>query len=86
MLRPENATRKIDSLGRVTLPKGMRDRMFIADTDELEFFTMMADGREYICMAKVSSVDPKYLAARSVLEEMGVEIPEKLEAACNGGE
>ena len=26
-IRPENTTRKIDALGRVTIPKGLRDRM-----------------------------------------------------------
>ena len=30
-LRPENARRKVDSLGRVTLPKGLRDRMYLPE-------------------------------------------------------
>lgn len=52
MLIPENTTRKIDSLGRITLPKGLRDRMFLADNDELELFTANIDNRQCICLSK----------------------------------
>ncbi len=85
MLKPENTTRKIDSLGRITLPKGLRDRMFLATDDEVELFTMEQDGREFICMTKVTSVDPKYLLAKAVLEEMGFNCPDELLAICEGG-
>lgn len=44
-LIPENTTRKLDSLGRITLPKGLRDRMFLSDNAELELFTANIDGR-----------------------------------------
>ena len=33
----ENTTRKIDSLGRISIPKGMRDRLEIKTGDEMEF-------------------------------------------------
>ena len=82
MIRPENTTRKIDSLGRVTLPKGLRDRMFIEDTDELEIYTMEAEGKEFICLTKINGVDPKFLAARQVLLELGADIPIELEEVC----
>lgn len=85
MLKPENTTRKIDSLGRITLPKGLRDRMFLATDDEVELFTMEQDGREFICMTKVTNVDPKYLLAKSVLEELGFNCPDELVALCEGG-
>ncbi len=85
MLKPENTTRKIDSLGRITLPKGLRDRMFLATDDEVELFTMEQDGREFICMTKITSVDPKYLLAKAVLEEMGFNCPDELLAICEGG-
>ncbi len=51
MLIPENTTRKIDSLGRITLPKGLRDRMFLSENAELELFTANIDGRQCICLA-----------------------------------
>ena len=43
-IRPENTTRKIDALGRVTIPKGMRDRMGIRENDDMELFTMESGG------------------------------------------
>lgn len=51
-LVPENVTRKLDSLGRITLPKGLRDRMFLSDNAELELFTANIDGRQCICLSK----------------------------------
>lgn len=77
-LRPENTTRKIDHLGRVTIPKGLRDRMYIATNDDLELFTLEADGREYICLAPVVEINPKYTIAANVLQELGLEIPAEL--------
>ena len=71
-LRPENARRKVDSLGRVTLPKGLRDRMYLSENDELELFTFDLDGKMYIALGVAEGVEPKYLAARAVLEELGI--------------
>lgn len=85
MMKPENTTRKIDTLGRITLPKGLRDRMFLNTDDEVELFTMEQDGREYICLTKANGVDPKYLLAKAVLEEMGFNPPDELIEICNGG-
>lgn len=36
----ENITRRVDSLGRIVLPKSLRLRAGIADNDELEVYTM----------------------------------------------
>ena len=83
ILRPENARRRLDSLGRITLRKGLRDRMFMRDNEELEFFTFDLDGKMYIALSIADGVDPKFLAAKSILEEIGAEIPEKLEDKLN---
>ena len=42
-LIPENATRKLDALSRITLPKGIRDTMFMSDNNELEHLTTNND-------------------------------------------
>ena len=47
----ENTTRKVDSLGRISIPKGIRDRYEIKTGAELEFVTMRdTDGSQYVAM------------------------------------
>lgn len=78
-LRPENARRRLDSLGRITLPKGLRDRMFMKENDELEFFTFDYEGKMYVALGVADGIDPKYLAAKAILDELGADIPKELE-------
>jgi len=42
----ENVSRKIDSLGRISIPKGLRDRLGMATDTELNFYTLMTDKGE----------------------------------------
>ena len=77
-IRPENTTRKIDALGRVTIPKGMRDRMGIRENDDMELFTMESGGREYICLASAQVMQDRYKLAASLLEELNIAIPADL--------
>lgn len=83
-LIPENATRKLDSLGRITLPKGLRDRMYLSsDNDELEIFTAVIDGRNCICLASPVNMTTKLIAAAEVFAECGVEIPSEMKDRIN---
>ena len=77
-IRPENTTRKIDALGRVTIPKGIRDRMGIRENDDMELFTMESGGREFICLSGTQTEDDKYKFAASLLEELNIAIPTEL--------
>ena len=70
-LIPENTTRKLDSLARITLPKGLRDRMFLSDNAELELFTANIDGRQCICLAKPISEEEEIQKAVDFLAEKG---------------
>lgn len=80
-LLKENTTRKIDSLGRVSIPKGMRDRLEITEGDEVEFYLLNADnGEQFVCLTNHKGGTNKYETAAKVLEELGIEIPEELEA------
>lgn len=78
-LIPENTSRKIDSLGRITIPKGLRDRMFLEEGSDLELFTAIIDGRQCICMASPIDDDQKLREAVAAFVECGVEVPENLQ-------
>jgi AbrB family looped-hinge helix DNA binding protein len=79
-LTPENTTRKIDSLGRVSIPKSMRSRLGIEDGAEMAFYLLEDDvGTQYVCLkADGEEIDPRYLIAEQVLDELGCEIPAEL--------
>lgn len=80
-LRPENVVKTVDNLGRITLPKGLRDRMYInSDNNELEIFTMEIDGKMYICLTSPDTVDNRLYAAAEVFKEMGVALPDEFQA------
>ena len=79
-LMKENVSRKIDSLGRVSIPKAMRQRMEIDDASDLEFYTLENDdGELYICMTNHKVGNNKYEMAAKVLEELGIDVPVELE-------
>lgn len=66
-MKSENVTRKLDTLGRVTLPKGLRTRLGIPEGAEMEIFTHEMDGITYICLADVNA---KNNSVQALLEEM----------------
>ena len=70
-LIPENTTRKLDALGRITLPKGLRDRMFLSDNAELELFTANIYGRQCICLSKPTIEEEIIQQAIDFLTEKG---------------
>ena len=75
---PENISRRLDNLGRIVIPKGLRTRLNIADGDELEVFTTSLNGVSYICLTNNYVQDTKYTNAVAVLEELGLEVPQEL--------
>lgn len=76
----ENAFRKVDTLGRVSIPKGMRDRLEINEGEEVEFYLLNADnGEQFVCLTNHKIGTNKYETAAKVLAELGIDIPEALE-------
>ena len=73
----ENTVRKVDSLGRISIPKGMRDRFNINPNDEIEFSTCYNGDMTYICMNKKNDTSKAELLAAE-LDALGIDIPEKL--------
>lgn len=75
-LQYENQNRKVDNLGRVTIPKSIRDRLGWTQNDDIEFYTM---NNEFIVLSKKEMRDRRYDIAIEVLEELGIEIPKALQ-------
>ena len=46
----ENTTRKIDTMGRISIPKSLRDRFGLESGAQMAFFTKEIDGKFYILM------------------------------------
>lgn len=78
-LVPENVTKVLDHLGRITLPKGLRDRMYLSNgNSKLEIFTAVIDGRNCICLTSPVDEATRILAAAEVFKECGVELPKEM--------
>lgn len=71
-----NISKKIDGLGRVVIPKSVRDRFGIKDGDELEI--AIVDGWIGLRKVAIGEEDDRKKIAREVLEEMGLEVPREL--------
>jgi AbrB family looped-hinge helix DNA binding protein len=70
-------TKKIDNLGRITVPKSIRDEMMFVAGDTMEFFRCEDEVYgKYIGMKRISSDDTT--TAVRVLEELGCDIPQEL--------
>lgn len=70
-----NITKKMDSLGRVVIPKILRDKYNLNDGEELE--VAIIDG--WIALRKVqANEDERVRIAREVLIEKGLVVPKEL--------
>lgn len=72
-------------MGRIIIPKGIRDRLDITEGDELEFYCLEGDNIFLIGMGVPIATDPRYVEAAQVLKELNIPIPEKLNKKINGG-
>lgn len=74
----ENTTRKIDALGRIGVPKGIRNRLRLDVNQEMDFFTMRgADGKDYVLFAPVEELSEaeKYARVIDLMNNLGLEVP-----------
>lgn len=74
-LQYENQSRRIDNLGRVTIPKPMRDRLGWEINTDVEFYTL---DDNYVVISRGKMRDNRYDVAVELLEELGLPVPEKL--------
>lgn len=78
-LQSENTSRKVDNLGRVSIPKSLRDRLMISTEDTVHFYLLEDDdGRQYACLTNKADVNPKFQIAAEVLAECGLEVPDEI--------
>lgn len=50
MFIDEKITRRVDSCGRLSLPKHLRAKFDMDVGEEVEFFTYEEDGKKFICL------------------------------------
>ena len=74
----ESLSRKLDSLGRLVIPKSLRDRAGFTEGEELYFYTAEENGKKWICVTNQEKEDNEFAAAARVLEELGLEVPKEL--------
>ena len=78
-LQSENTSRKVDSLGRVSIPKSLRDRLVIKPEDMVHFYLLDDDdGRQYVCFTNKADINPRFVIAAEVLTELGLEVPDEI--------
>jgi len=77
----ENCARKIDSFGRVSIPKALRDRLELAVGEKMEIYTIDEGDKVYICLEKVrdpeenNEVEDKCAKVATLLGELGIDVP-----------
>lgn len=77
----ENVRRKIDSLGRISIPKGLRDRLNMGTEAEISFYTLISDkGEQMLCLAPTTFERDRFYIAAEVLDELGLDLPKELRA------
>lgn len=74
----ESCTRKLDSLGRLVIPKSLRERVGFKEGEEMYFYTCEDNGKKYICVTNREDENRDFAVAAKVLAELGLEVPEEL--------
>ena len=77
-IMPMNVSRKIDTLGRVVIPKGIRATYKLNIGDEVYFSILNNDGQQYVGISKTNEDLVKYKIAMQVLLDLDLDVPEEL--------
>lgn len=72
-------TKALDSVGRVIIPKKLRQQLSLRPGDDLMMYLYTDDnGIQYLCLQLPDKRQEKKMQAKELLEELGVELPEEL--------
>ena len=55
LIEKEHVSRRLDTLGRITIPKSLRTRLGYASDTEYEFYVIEHDGKKYIAIGQAAS-------------------------------
>lgn len=82
----EGSIHQVDSLGRLVFPKSLRAKYGIVPGDRMEFYTIKYNGETYVGVrvSKHYGSKTEYIRAKEVLDDLGIEVPQKLIDAING--
>lgn len=73
-MTPLGMTRKLDSVGRIVVPKKLREQLRLISGVEYQFFLHEEDDHQYLCL-QCSGPSPEELeAARDMLEKRGYSV------------
>lgn len=72
-MRSTGITRKMDNLGRLVIPSGLRNELNLKENEQYEFFVKDDDGEIYLCI-KCENADPAIEHAKRILQQAGIKI------------
>lgn len=81
MLENTGYIKPIDDLGRVLIPKKVRQRLNLIPGDDLPvyLFTDNKDDSQYICLKVPDKRKDKILIVKDLLKELDIPLPEELD-------